>query len=137
MNKNKFKKGFTLIELLVVIAIIGILAAVLLVNLAGTRTKAKDSAIELEMGQVRTAVENFFLAGSTYVGFTSDLGYTTLQTDINSKSGGTITTGTATTSAYCVSTPLVTSGSYWCVDSTGYAGPPTNPTYCSTNNKCK
>ncbi|OGZ71398.1 MAG: hypothetical protein A2904_01885, partial [Candidatus Staskawiczbacteria bacterium RIFCSPLOWO2_01_FULL_33_9] len=59
MNKNKFKKGFTLIELLVVIAIIGILASVLLVNLATTRNKAKDSAIKLEMAQIRTAVENY------------------------------------------------------------------------------
>src|SRR3989344_9312947 len=64
MKKSKFQKGFTLIELLVVIAIIGILAAVLLVNLAGTRNSAKDAAVKLELGQVRTAMESWALGNT-------------------------------------------------------------------------
>ncbi|MDZ4231980.1 MAG: prepilin-type N-terminal cleavage/methylation domain-containing protein, partial [Candidatus Pacearchaeota archaeon] len=35
------KKGFTLIELLVVIAIIGLIAAIVLVNLQGTRGRGR------------------------------------------------------------------------------------------------
>ncbi|MDO8486359.1 MAG: type II secretion system protein, partial [Candidatus Staskawiczbacteria bacterium] len=133
-TKIKRLKGFTLIELLVVIAIIGILASVLLVNLSGTRNKAKDSAIKLEMNQIRTAVESFALSNATYVGACAD-GTTdcdTLQDDITGKQGGTLGTApTFTTSNWCVSVTL-NDATFWCVDATGYAGAPTASTTCNT-----
>ena len=123
MNKNKFQKGFTLIELLVVIAIIGILAGVLLVNLANTRNKAKDAGIKLEMGQIRTAVENFYFDQNpnTYVGSDGDTDYMNLKSGITTKGGDVITfidefSETAWCAEYAINT-----GS-WCVDFTGYAG---------------
>jgi len=123
MNKNKFKKGFTLIELLVVIAIIGILASVLLVNLATTRNKAKDSAIKLEMAQIRTAVENynFDQNPNSYFGAGGDSDVTNLRLDIEAK-GGTNLVEFYDIGAYCVQYDLNTGGGTWCVDSTGKAG---------------
>jgi prepilin-type N-terminal cleavage/methylation domain-containing protein len=40
-NETMKEKAFTLIELLVVIAIIGVMAGIVLVNLSGSRTKAR------------------------------------------------------------------------------------------------
>jgi general secretion pathway protein G len=57
MNK---KSGFTLIEILVVVAIIGLLTALLLVNLVGIRERGADTRKKSNLNQFRTALRLYY-----------------------------------------------------------------------------
>ena len=60
------KKGFTLVELLVVIAIIGILSTLSVVSLNSARAKARDARRLSDIKQIRTALDMYYDASSTY-----------------------------------------------------------------------
>jgi type IV pilus assembly protein PilA len=53
---HRGEKGFTLIELLVVIAILGIIAAVVVLNIGGFFGRGKTEAANTEAHQVQTAM---------------------------------------------------------------------------------
>ena len=69
MSFNFLKtKGFTLIELLVVVAIIGILSSVVLASLNSARAKARDARRAVDLKQLATALEIYYLDNNAFPG---------------------------------------------------------------------
>lgn len=118
---KKFNKGFTLIELLVVIAIIGILAAVVLVNVQGARVRARAAAVQAAISQVRSEMELNITGTGQYPAYT-DGTFTKIRETITNNIG--TSAGTGAGFAYRVHATPSTTGAWGgttavCVDSTG------------------
>ena len=59
LNKIRNRKGFTLIELLIVVAIIGILAAIAIPQFSSYQQKARNSAGNADVKNIKTGWEAF------------------------------------------------------------------------------
>ncbi|CAN5745213.1 hypothetical protein BH11PAT2_BH11PAT2_01020 [soil metagenome] len=141
MHHPSSSRGFTLIELLVVIAIIGILSSVVLASLNTARSKGVDASIKSNLTNARAQAELFYdsngtsyysnVCTNTTVGGVKSIytnvvaaadsgGYPTFSR--NAIGTGSIVVCNDTAAGWAAQAPLKgTSGTYYCVDSAGYA----------------
>lgn len=126
-RRTKLQKGFTLIELLIVIAIIALLAVLIVASVRHGRTKAHDTRVINDIGQIRLLAEEAYdSAGGTYVGWTSRADATQLDIlvdDIeknNGLPGGAVVMCDGQVLDYCISAPRRSDPSqHYCVDASG------------------
>jgi len=133
---NKFK-GFTIIELLVVIAIIAVLAAVVLINVAGYINKSKDSKMISEMhtvqvnGMASATTDGLYPPTVTLCSATAGTAWASILVTHGGALGANAkcavntadnTDGSGPGTKWCACALKLSETKYWCVDSTGFAG---------------
>lgn len=129
MTKHIYNRGFTLIELLVVIAIIGILASVVLASLNSARDKGADASIKSSINNARAQAELYYdNNGNAYDADDTDDddGLCADSTIVNivtaaANAGSSDADCNEADASYSISAQLVSTTSFYCVDSSGVA----------------